>query len=140
MTESPRFPALALIVLLAALLACHEERAELPYARLGVVASELALASAPSESRSVCVLFPVLRGSRVETSIDLDGTLSVDVATTREGATVTFANASPAVPSKELSRDEIQQEFSEQLEVKSATGARYVVVLSSECEPDAATY
>lgn len=140
MTETLRVTLGGAALLFTALFACHIDDSELPYARLGIVTSELAVASAPTDVRSTCVLLPVLRGSRVETILEVGGTLSIQVAADREQASVKFVNASPAVSPKEYSREELEQGLSEQLELKNALGARYVVVLSSECEADAATH
>lgn len=128
----------ALALLVTALLACHIEDSELPYARVGIVTADSS--GTPVPTASACVLLPVLRGSRLEKSFPVASSLSVVVSADREGALVSFENESPSVSDKSISRKQLEDGFFEEVEVFGPGGARFVVQVSSECDPDAGIY
>jgi hypothetical protein len=130
----------ALAVLLAALLACDVEPSALPYPRLGIVTSDSSGAPVSSDAANVCMLLPVLRGSRIAKSFPIAGSLAVDVTADREGVSVHFKNAAFAVSDKKISRDQLEHGYSEQVSLTDASGASFTLLLSSECQPDAETW
>ena len=126
-----------LVLLVAALLACGSEPTELPYARMGIVIADSNGAPVPNAAGASCVLLPVLRGSRLDETFPVAGSLSVAIAADREGVVVSFEHASPSVSDKSVSRKQLESGFFEEVEVWEQAGARYLVQLSSECEADA---
>lgn len=130
----------ALAVLLAALLACDVEPSALPYPRLGIVTSDSSGAPVSTDAANVCMLLPVLRGSRIAKSFQIAGSLAVEVTADREKVLVRFENAAFAVSDKKISRDQLEHGYSEQVDVADSSGAGYTVLLSSECQPQAETW
>ncbi|MFO0572308.1 MAG: hypothetical protein U0263_42200, partial [Polyangiaceae bacterium] len=137
MNQLGRSPLVALAVLLAALLACDESYDSLDYARLGIAASDAAGTPVPTSAGAACVTLPVLRGSEVERSFDVSGSLAVEVTADRNGVVVHFAHASPAVDDRTISKDQLEATYFQEIQVWDQTGKSYLVQLSSECEPGA---
>lgn len=140
MTEASRTSIGSLVLLVAALLACDTTPSALPYARLGIQASDSNGTAVSTVAGNACVLLPVLRGSRIDHTFTVAGTLALAVAANRDGVVVDFQNANPSVAKLQLSRDRLEHGYSQQFDVVDDTGARYVVLLSSDCPSDAKTF
>ena len=122
-----------LALLVAVLLACDSNDSALAYARLGIATSDAAGTPVSSSAGAACVILPVLRGSMVDQSFEVSGSLSVEVSADRNGVTVRFDHASPAVGAKSISRAELEAKYFQEVQVSDQTGKSYLVQLSSEC-------
>ena len=137
MSEIGRASLGSLGLLVAALLACHENDSSLPYARLGIVAADSTGKPVSSSAGAACVILPVLRGSQVDESFTVSGTLAVEVSADRSGVVVRFAHASPSVSAKSVSKEQLEGTYFQEVQVSDQTGQSFLVQLSSECEPAA---
>jgi hypothetical protein len=140
MTDVDRTSLWTLALLVAALLACDTTPSALPYPRLGIQASDSTGRPVTTIAGSACVLLPVLRGSRIVKTFPIAGSLALDVSADRDGALVGFENEKPQLGSLELSRSQLESGVSQEIHVADESGADYVVLLSSECAADAATW
>lgn len=86
-----------------------------------------------------CTTLPLLLGSIVENTIDIDNAIDVEVSATRERARVEFRGVVFA-EGRTLLAEDLENGHSETLTLESTNGQRYLVRLGSDCpSTDAST-
>lgn len=121
--------ALAVLAFVPALADCSESAGGPDYVQIGLGAGR-----AGAIVDLECTWLPVMPGGIVERELELNGGIGAWLRGTREGARVKFSrieNASDA--ERRFSHDTIDSGFAERINVVTAAGDDYIIIVNSGC-------
>lgn len=101
------------------------------YRRVRIEASELAPDGMPLETEAHCLTLPLLLGSQVDVTFNLDSAIEISAEATRDYFTVTVEGVQSVSTSHDV--EELDADFSESFEVTSDSGATFMIRLQSGC-------
>ena len=110
--------------------ACSETAGGPDYVQVGVAAGR-----SGAIVNLECTWMPVMPGGIVERELELNGGVGVWLHGTRDGAELKFSGIeNPSEAARSFSHETIENGFSERIDVVTAAGDDFVVLVSSGCD------